>query len=99
MYIIREVFHCKPGKVRDMVNRFKALSTRLQAMGARPLHIYTDVSGKPYWTVVAETEADSLDGFFVMEQKTMSDPEAQKIMAGYHDSVDAGHREIYQKEA
>ena len=48
---------------------------------------------------MAESEAESLDGFFAMEQKTMADPEAQKIMAGYHDSVDAGHREIYQKEA
>jgi hypothetical protein len=99
MYMIREVMQCKPGKVRDMVNRFKALSKRLEAMGSRPFRIYTDVSGKPFWTVVAETEADSLDGFFAMEQKTMADPEAQRIMAGYHDSVDAGHREIYQKEA
>jgi hypothetical protein len=99
MYMIREVMQCKPGKVHDIVNRFKALSTRLEAMGSRPFRIYTDVSGKPYWTVVAETEADNLDGFFAMQQKTMADPEYQKIMAGYHDSVDAGHREIYRKEA
>ena len=99
MYVVREVMQCKPGKVRDMVTRFKNLSDVIEKMGYRRFRVFTDVSGKPFWTVVAETEADSLDAFFAMEQKTMANEEARKIMAGYHDSVDGGHREIYRAES
>ena len=32
MYVIREVMQCKPGKVREMVNRFKSLSGLVEKM-------------------------------------------------------------------
>ena len=98
MYVIREVMQCKPGKVRDMVNRFKNLSDVIQKLGYKPFRLFTDVSGKPFWTVVAETEAESLDAFFAMEQKAMANEDARQIMAGYHEAVDGGHREIYRAE-
>ena len=33
MYVIREVLHCKPGKVRPMVDKFKTISGVLTEMG------------------------------------------------------------------
>jgi hypothetical protein len=32
MYVIREVLNCKPGKVRQMVEKFRSISTVLQEM-------------------------------------------------------------------
>jgi hypothetical protein len=98
MYAIREVMHCKPGKVRDMVNKFKSMNVLMQKMGYKPFSIFTDVSGVPFWTVVAVTEVDSLEQFFESMEKGMANEEARRIMTGYHDLVDSGRREIYRVE-
>ena len=98
MYVVREVVQCKPGKVREMVNKFKDLSGIVQKLGYKPFRLYTDVSGEPFWTVVVETDVDSLDDFFAMHKTTMSQEEARRIMSGYHDLVEQGRREIYKAE-
>ena len=98
MYVIREVMQCKPGQVREMVTRFKRLSSVIEKMGFKPFRVFTDLSGEPFWTVVAETDTDSLDGFLAMEGKVMANEEARQLMSGYHDLVQAGRREIYRAE-
>lgn len=98
MYVVREVMQCRPGKVREMVTRFKRLSTVIEKMGFKPFRVFTDLSGEPFWTVVAETDTDSLDGFLAMEGKVMANEEARQLMSGYHDLVQAGRREIYRAE-
>lgn len=35
MYLIREVFHCRPGKVRPLIEKFKAMG-RLMENGEAP---------------------------------------------------------------
>ena len=47
MYVIREVLNCKPGKVRQMVEKFRGISTVLKEMGQEPLRVLTDVTGEP----------------------------------------------------
>lgn len=44
MYVIREVLHCKPGKVRQMVEKFRGISTVLKEMGQEPLRLPRDSS-------------------------------------------------------
>ena len=98
MYVIREVLNCKPGKVRHMVQKFQSISTALQEMGREPLRVLTDVTGEPYWTVVAEAKVEQIDDFFAIEQKLMANEALRKTMADYHDLVDRGRREIYRLE-
>ena len=98
MYLVREVLNCRPGKVGEMVRKFKALSAVLQRMGYTPFRLSTDVSAERFWTLVAETEVKTLDGFFEMENKVMAEKEAQEAMAGYHDLIERGRREIYRLE-
>ena len=98
MYVVREIMRCKPGKVREMVKRFTSLSQIVQKMGYKPFRIYTDVSGEHFWTIVGETEVDNLDQFFVMMEKSMENEEVRRVMAGYHDAVESGRREIYKLE-
>ena len=99
MYIIRDVLQCKPGKVREMVKRFKTLNDLAPKIGIKPSRILTDVSGEPFWTVVGITEVDTIDEFFSMMEKAYANEEAGRIMAGYHDLVVSGKREIYKIES
>jgi len=99
MYVIREVLNCKPGKVRQMVEKFRSISTVLEDMGQEPLRVLTDVAGEPYWTIVAEARVDKIDDFFAMEQNLGTNETLRKTMADYHDLVDHGRREIYRLES
>ncbi|HLF56385.1 MAG TPA: hypothetical protein VI942_06020 [Thermoanaerobaculia bacterium] len=99
MYIVREVMNCKPGKVRPMVEKFRALGDVMEKLGFGRPRVMTDVSGEPYWTVIAEMEVERLSDFFEMDDKVFADAGAAEIMAGYHDLVDHGRREIYKVES
>jgi hypothetical protein len=96
MYLIREVLRCRPGKVRQMVEKFRDISTVMKEMGKEPLRLLTDVTGEPFWTIVAEAKVETIDDFFAMEQQIMANETLQKTMADYHDLVESGRREIYR---
>ena len=98
MYVIREVLNCKPGKVRPMVEKFRVLSKAVEEMGHEPLRLLTDVASEPFWTVVVEAKVERVDDFFALEQELMSRGSLQEAMAGYHDLVASGRREIYRIE-
>ena len=99
MYVIREVLHCKPGKVRQMADKFRAISHALQEMGHEPMRLLTDVTGEPFWTIVAEAKVEKIDDFFAVEQKLTANETVRKTMADYHDLVESGRREIYRVES
>ena len=99
MYVIREVLHCKPGKVRQMADKFRAISHALQEMGHEPMRLLTDVTGEPFWTIVAEAKVEKVDGFFAVEQTLTANESVRKVMADYHDLVESGRREIYRVES
>ena len=98
MYVIREVLHCKPGKVRQMTDKFRAISKALDSLGQKPLRLLTDVSGEPFWTIVAEATVDKVEDFFAMEERLMMDSTVRVAMTDYHDLVESGRREIYRVE-
>jgi hypothetical protein len=98
MYVIREVLHCKPGKVRAMVEKFKRISALMKEMGHEPLRLLTDVSGEPFWTIVAEASVAKVDDFFALERTLMANEALHTTMADYHDLVESGRREVYRVE-
>jgi hypothetical protein len=102
MLLIREIFHCKPGKVRPMVEKFLAMSKLNEKLGLGKMRVMTDFCGERYWTIVSEWETPSMKAFEEMMQGQAQDPEAakefEKIMKDYHDLVDHGRREIYKIE-
>ena len=99
MYVIREVLNCKPGKVRQMLEKFKSLSTILKEMGQEPMRLLTDVTGEPFWTIVAEAKVEKVDDFFAVEQTLTANESVRKVMADYHDLVESGRREIFRIES
>ena len=98
MYIIREVLNCKPGKVRAAIDKFRVLSAAVEETGRPPLRLLTDVSGEPFWTLIAEVSVETVDEFFMTEQTLMANESVRNAMAGYHELVESGRREIYRVE-
>jgi hypothetical protein len=99
MYVIREVLNCKPGKVRQMVDKFTLISRVLEEMGHEPMRLLTDVTGEPFWTVIAEAKVEKIDDFFAIEHTLMTNETLRKTMADYHDFVVSGRREILRIES
>jgi hypothetical protein len=99
MLLIRDIMYCKPGKVRAMVDKFRAVAKLSEKKGMGKMRILTDVSAERYWTVVSELEVPSLEAFMTMGQSSDDMKEFEEIMKGYHDLVDNGRREIYTIES
>jgi hypothetical protein len=99
MYVIREVVHCRPGKVRQMLGKFNTISATMREMGLESLRMLTDVSGEQFWTLVAEVNVERLDDFFAMEKQLMANETLRQAMADYHDLVESGRREVYRIES
>ena len=99
MLLIRDIMYCKPGKVRPMVEMFKAVNALGMKKGMPKMRIMTDVSAERYWTLVSEMEVESMESFMKMMQDPDDAKEFEAAMKGYHDHVDYGRREIYNLEA
>ncbi len=99
MYLIREIMHCKPGKVKPMVEKFKAMQLLMQKGSGPKMRIMTDVVAEQYWTIVSEMEVEKLDNFMSMDDMSPEDAKAMgEIMKDYHDHVIEGRREIFKIE-
>ena len=97
MLLIREVFNCKPGKVKPMVEKFRTMAKLNEKAGMGKVRILTDF--------VAEFEVENLKAFedMMSGQGPQMSPEDQKemeqVFTGYHDLVVKGRREIWKIEA
>ena len=102
MLLIREVFHCRPGKVRPLVEKFQAMNRIMANAGQANMRLMTDDTGERDWTLVAEFETPNLAEFEKMMQgggmSEADTKEMERLMEGYHDLVDSGRREIYKLE-
>ena len=99
MYVIREVLNCKSGTVRPLIDKFRTLSAALQQTGRPPLRLLTDVSGERFWTLIAEASVETVDEFFTIESTLMGNESVRNAMAGYHELVESGRREIFRIES
>ena len=102
MYLIRDIFNCKPGKVRPMIDKFIAMAKLSEKLGMPRMRVMTDFCAEQYWTVVSEMEVPNLQAFEDMMSNPQGSAEDMKqfeeIMKGYHELVDHGRREIYKIE-
>ena len=98
MLLIREVFNCKPGKVKPMVEKFRTMAKLNEKKKMPKMRVMTDVSAERYWTVVSEMEVASIEAFMAMNQSEQMKA-FEEIMKGYHDLVAHGRRVVYTIEA
>lgn len=94
MYVIRDVFRCKPGQAKEIARKFSMAFAALKAAGEPGTgRILVDVVAD-YWTVVLESEVAELGEFERHMAAWGKLPEIAEIMKGYMDLVDGGKREI-----
>lgn len=94
MYLIRDVFNTKPGKAKELVKKFKQAEPYMAKQGMKGYKVMTDIA-TTYWTVVLESEVEDLSMFAKEVRNGTPDPEFGKIMEGYMDLIEGGHREIF----
>jgi hypothetical protein len=92
MYVMREVLHCRPGKVRPMVEKFRAVSAAFERKGQEPLRLLTDVSGELFWTLIVEAQAERIEEFFTLERELMQDESLRDVFADLHSHIEYGRR-------
>jgi hypothetical protein len=99
MYVIRNVMHCKPGMVKDLVNKLKEMNSLMKKADPKiQTRIMTDVSGARFWTAIIEVETESIERHEELAQKAMQDPAVAKSIGEYHKFVESGYREIFKLE-
>lgn len=96
MYVIRDVFKCKPGHSRSVAEKFKnALVLTRKIRGVSNGRVLIDYVGA-YWTVVLESEVENLAQFEKEMIEYGADKQMQKAVKGYMDEIEGGHREIFR---
>jgi heme-degrading monooxygenase HmoA len=96
MVLIRDVFRCKPGKAKELAERFlKTIPLMQAADGFLGCRVLVDLVAD-YWTVVLESEAEDLSGFERHVSEFTNRSAVREIMAGYMELVEGGHREIFR---
>ena len=96
MFLIRNVFKCKPGKAKNLVEKFKRSTSLMKGAGAVVNERILVDEVATFWTVVIETEVEDLTKFAESMQEYGSRSDVQEAMAGYMDLVDGGYREIFR---
>ena len=98
MFLVRNVFHAKPGKAKALVEIVKKAQPLLLETGViRSMRILTD-SVATFWTVVIESEVEDLNAYMDMARIVSQKPEIGEAMKGYIDLVNGGHREVFRIE-
>ena len=96
MFVVRDIFRCKPGKAKELVEKFKKTFHVMESLdGFTNPRVMVDAVAD-YWTVVLEADCPSLEHFEKHMREYGSRPEVQQAMAGYMDLVIEGRREIFR---
>jgi heme-degrading monooxygenase HmoA len=96
MYLVRDTFTCKPGMSRKLSEMFKATVDAMKGIeGVKDSKVMVDTVAS-FWTVVVETETESLEQFERNMATFASRPEIRKHMEGYMELVQGGKREIFR---
>ena len=94
MYVIRNVFNCKPGKAKALIDKFTAAHDLMTDIEYERRILVDEVA--EFWTVVVEVTVEDLTVFGRLMQERNSRKDVQEAMAGYLDLVDGGYREIFR---
>jgi hypothetical protein len=98
MVVVRDVFQAKYGRGDEVVELFKGFYERWPDAFPANTRLYTDLSG-PFFTIVTETEVESIDAYEKILQEAFSDPEFGQWFAQMQPLVDSGSREFYTLQA
>ena len=92
MFVIRNVFKCKPGQAKNVIGHFQKSMALMEDVKHRILvdHVAN------FWTVVLEIETEDLSGYEQQLREYGERADVQEAMSGYLDSVKSGKRENFR---
>jgi hypothetical protein len=96
MFVVRNVFKCKPGKAKGLIEMLKKANSLMEGAGAVTNQRVLVDEVAAFWTVVIEHEVEDMAKFAESMQQYGSRADVQEAMAGYMDLVDGGYREIFR---
>jgi hypothetical protein len=94
MILVRDVFQAKYGKGSELVEVLKQGGELMRKRAGLSGRILTDASG-PFFTVVTETEAESLGAWERALAKGFGDPVFEEWFARMVPLVDSGRRDFF----
>jgi len=97
MIVVRDVFQAKYGKGGDLVAHFKEMQQRWPEAARYGRRILTDASGT-FFTVVTETEVESLAAWEKLLAGVFVNPEFGEWFGRMTALVESGRREFYNVE-
>jgi hypothetical protein len=97
MIIERIVFQAKYGRGDELVALLKEMQKKIAPYVGRNPRLMTDRSG-PFFTIVAESEWESLGEWEKSFAQQFSDPEIQDLFARSTPLIESGRREFYGLE-
>jgi hypothetical protein len=97
MIVVRDVFQAKYGKGGDLVALFKEAPQRWPESDRYGRRILTDASGS-FFTVVTETEVESLAAWEKLLSEVFANPEFGAWFGRMETLVESGRREFYNIE-
>jgi len=96
MYVVRDIFRCKPGKAKELVAKFKtSIKSMEQLDGFSNVRLMVDAVAD-YWTVVLESDVATLEQFEQHLREWGARPEVREAMEGYMELLEGGRREIFR---
>ena len=98
MYLVHEVFHCRRGKVPEVLEILKLVNKSMTDSGlVRNGRIYADFSDRMD-TLVYDCETDSMDQYYKTERSNYVDPSPQfmQLIDQVNDNTVMGSRTIYE---
>ena len=96
MYVVRNVFKCKPGMAKVLIEKLKKANVIMREAGMVESERVLVDEVATFWTVVIETEVEDLTAHERSMRDYGSRADVQEAMAGYMDLVDGGYREIFR---
>ena len=97
MYMMRLVYHCKRGKVPEVVECLQTLNQRYTQDGCMNGKIYVDRMGRMD-RAVYQFEIDSLDQFYarLRDRYANRQPNPAGIVERLNEYAEEGERELYE---
>jgi hypothetical protein len=96
MFIVRDIVRCKPGRSRQLIEKFKSAVQLMERAGElKNGRILVDMVAD-YWTVVLEAEVESLAEFEQQMGAYSKLEDVAKAMEGYMELIEGGRREIFR---
>jgi hypothetical protein len=99
MIIVRDVYQAKYGKGTELVALLADFDKILAPVVGKATHsrVLSDASG-PFFTIVHETEVESLAAWETLSKKIFASKEFEPWFSRWLALVESGHREFYNVE-